>query len=122
MTLLEMPFTTKEKIVIQSNTYKMREVVEALIVEVDQQKYEELISLKSISSKPKKQLKLKCPQGGCRCRKKEMKRKEKKKGEIFQLVAARKNSSRGCQSAGALPLVPSAGCSHNFAHSCTLIM
>lgn len=82
MTLLEMPFTTKEKIVIQSNTYKMREVVEALIVEVDQQKYEELISLKSVSSKPKKQLKLKCPQGGCRCRKKEMKRKEKKKGKF----------------------------------------
>lgn len=42
---LVMPFTTKRKVAVQSDTHKMGEMVETLIVEFDRQKYEEFVFL-----------------------------------------------------------------------------
>lgn len=48
---LVMPFTTERKVAVQSDTHKMGEMVETLIVEFDRQKYEEFVFSGSASRK-----------------------------------------------------------------------
>lgn len=52
-----MPLTTKKKVVNQSNTHKMGEIIETMIDEDDKQNYEELIFSRSVAKHPKNAVK-----------------------------------------------------------------